>query len=115
MQGILCARTVLVHDRHVPGIRVLPLLDWPVEIIAFVVEVTEAFLKPGFRLAADESVDERRAEIPIPAQQLENLKIAVGDLEVLSGADTAHSGSAVAHPTANTPTDGTCQRAAWSD
>ena len=69
----------------------LPLLAGAVEIGTFVIEVPETLLEPRLGSSPYESVDERRAQIPVPFKQLEYLDIARGEFDPFSRTRSTHS------------------------
>ena len=70
-QNLLAAVIELVHDRHAAAIGELPLLLRAVDVSAIVIQMAEALLEPGLRIAAQEGIQERGAQVLVSIEELE--------------------------------------------
>jgi hypothetical protein len=90
-QNLLAANIELIDQGHAPTVCELPLLLWPIDEPAFMVQLSEPFPKARERFAPEECIQEVRAQVLIPIEELEEFNIARRQLDTLSRADATHA------------------------
>jgi hypothetical protein len=89
-EDLLAAGVQLINHRHVPAIGELPLLLGAVDVRAIMIEVSEPFLEPRLRLAAEKCIQEVGAQELISIEKLEEFDIALGQLDAFARVRAAH-------------------------